>query len=388
MRRQQSSPRIGRLFAVPVLALLMVLGLPVERIRAEDAGRPVQLEVYLNGNPTQLIGAFVMLEDQRIAASRRELEELGLNPRGNTAPDKLIVLNDLVGLSYRYEESTQRISLTAPEELLRIKEYDLSGKPESIAPSPANYGAVLNYNLFSSGSGGAQVRPIGFEGASATFDGRFFTPFGTASQSAILRTALNDRFEALRLNTTFSYSDFDTTTTYRVGDTINGGLAWTRPIRIGGFQVQRNFGLRPDLVTLPLPAARGTAAVPSTADVYINNVKTYSQDVGAGPYLLNNIPGLTGSGTAKVVLRDSAGHTTEANLPFFVSANLLAPGIFDFSLEGGLPRLSYGTSADAYVAKPVASASMRYGMFDWLSLAGHAEGGAGLVNASAGIVAR
>src|SRR3954470_12325938 len=179
MRGQQSSSRRERLFAVLALTLLIVLGLPVEKIRAEDAGRPMQLEVILNGNPTQLIGAFVMLEDQRIAASRRELEELGLNPRGNAAPDKLIVLNDLFGLSYRYEESTQRISLTAPVELLRTKEYDLSNRAESIAPAPANYGAVLNYNLFSSGSGGPQLGPVGFEGASATFDGRFFTPFGT-----------------------------------------------------------------------------------------------------------------------------------------------------------------------------------------------------------------
>jgi len=54
--------------------------------------------------------------------------------------------------------------------------------------------------------------------------------------------------------------------------------------------VQRNFGLRPDLVTLPLPAARGSAAVPSVADVYIKYVKTSSQDVGAGPYLLSNMP--------------------------------------------------------------------------------------------------
>jgi outer membrane usher protein len=55
-----------------------------------------------------------------------------------------------------------------------------------------------------------------------------------------------------------------------------------------------------------LPAARGTAAVPSTADIYINNIKTYSQDVAAGPYVLNNLPAITGNGTARVVLHDSS----------------------------------------------------------------------------------
>jgi outer membrane usher protein len=141
-------------------------------------------------------------------------------------------------------------------------------------------------------------------------------------------------------------------------------------------------------VTLPLPSATGTAAVPSTADIYINNIKTYSQDIGTGPYLLTNLPALTGSGTARVVLRDASGHTTEANLPFFVSSSLLATGVFDYSLEAGLPRLSYGTTSDRYVTKPVASASVRYGAFDWLTLAAHAEGGAGLLNGSAGLMAR
>ena len=152
--------------------------------------------------------------------------------------------------------------------------------------------------------------------------------------SAILRTAsLNDRFDALRLNTTLTYSDPATMISYRAGDVITGGFAWTRPIRIGGLQMQRNFGLRPDLVTLPLPAARGSAAVPSVADVYINNVKTYSQDINTGPYLLSNLPAITGSGTARVILRDSSGHTTESVLPFYLSANLLAPGMFDYSAD-------------------------------------------------------
>ena len=171
---------------------------------------------------------------------------------------------------------------------------------------------------------------------------------------------------------------------YRAGDVIGGGFAWTRPIRIGGAQVQRNFGLRPDLVTLPLPAARGSAAVPSVADVYINNVKTYSQDVNSGPYLLSNLPAITGSGTARVILRDSSGHTTESVLPFYVSSSLLAPGMFDYSVEAGLPRLSYGTTGDRYVATPVASASARFGVFDWFTVLGHAEGGAGLMNGSLG----
>jgi outer membrane usher protein len=377
-----------RLFAVLALALVLLLGFTAGRAGAEEAGRQMQLEVVLNGAPTQLIGAFVMLDDKRIAARRQELEDIGIAARGHASPDKLVILDDLFGLTYRYEEATQRISITAPEELLVRKEYNLSNAPSAPELAKTDYGAVLNYTLFAGGASNRESRGVAFSGASATLDGRVFTPYGTLSQSALLQSTLDERFSALRLNTAVSYSDFDTMTTYRAGDTISSGLAWTRPVRIGGLQIQRNFGLRPDLVTVPLPSARGSAAVPSTADVYINNVKTYSQDVGAGPYLLTNLPAIGGSGTARVVLRDASGQTTEANLPFYVSSVLLAPGVFDYSVEAGLPRLSYGTTDDTYVTKPVGSASARYGLYDWLTLAGHVEGGAGLMNGSAAIMAR
>jgi outer membrane usher protein len=318
------------------------------------------------------------------------------------------VLDQVSGVSYRYEEATQRVLITAPEEQLAVKEYNPRIAPE-LTPVQSDWGGVVNYNLYTSSVSNVDGRPIAingvpiafngiptkftgapiaFNGASATLDARVFTPFGTISQSAILRTSLNDRFDALRLNTTISYSDPGTMMSYRAGDVIGGGFAWTRPIRIGGAQMQRNFGLRPDLVTLPLPAARGSAAVPSVADVYINNVKTYSQDINAGPYLLSNLPAITGSGTARVVLRDSSGHTTETVLPFFVSSSLLAPGMFDYSVEAGLPRLSYGTTGDRYLGNPVAAASARYGVFDWLTILGHAEGGSGLMNGSVGAAIR
>jgi len=381
-----------------MLAFALALGCATSRVGAQGATQavapaaasadaPMQLEVIVNGHPTQLIGAFVLRPDKRIASRRSELEELGINPPGHDAPDTLIVLDDLPGLAYRYDEATQRIEITAPRDLLVTKRYDLSRRTRPDTPILSGWGAVLNYDLLAS-SGGGNSSWYAFNGASATFDGRVFTPYGTLSQGALLTSTFSDRFEPLRLNSTFAYSDPETMTTYRAGDTINGGLAWTRPIRIGGLQVDRNFGLRPDLVTIPLPSAAGTAAVPSTADIYINNIKTTSQDVGPGPYVLSNVPAIGGNGTARVVLRDSSGHTTETVLPFYISANLLAPGLFDYSVEAGMPRLSYGTTADTYVAKPVASASGRYGLFDWLTVEGHAEGGAGLINASGGFAAR
>jgi outer membrane usher protein FimD/PapC len=318
---------------------------------------------------------------QRACRGRSQAARLGQRRR-------LVAIDDLADITYRYDEPAQKIFFTVGDKLRASKKYDASGRSAGAIPARSDFGGVLNYNLFTATSGVFDPSANVFQGVSLTLDGRAFSPYGTLSQSAILRRSLDQPTEALRLDTTFAYSDQDTLTTYRAGDTITGGLAWTRPIRIGGLQVQRNFAVRPDLITLPLPSVAGTAAVPSTVDVYVNNMKTFSQDIGTGPYQIANLPVVTGAGVARVVLRDSSGHETVTSQPFYASPSLLAPGVWDFSVEAGLPRRSYGTAFDTYVADPVASASLRRGIFDWLTVESHAEGGARLVNGGAAGVMR
>ena len=139
-------------------------------------------------------------------------------------------------------------------------------------------------------------------------------------------------------------------------------------------------------MTLPLPSYSGSAAVPSTVDVYINNIKALSQPVAAGPYQISNLPLLTGGGTARVVMQDAAGREVEASLPYFISPTLLRQGLTDYTLEGGFPRLSYATQSNDYLGKPIASGGVRHGVFDWLTLEAHGEAGAGVLNAGTGLV--
>ncbi|HLF12512.1 MAG TPA: fimbrial biogenesis outer membrane usher protein, partial [Gammaproteobacteria bacterium] len=238
----------------------------------------LQLEVYMNDTATNLIGSFARLADGRIAARPGELIELGVKVPDSGGADDLVAIDDLPGIAYRYDEPAQKIFFKLGDAQRVTRSYDARPGSDPIAPARPDYGAVMNYTLF--GSTMKQLDHTGFvfSGANASLDTRLFGPYGTLSQTGIVGSTLFKDVDVLRLDTTWAYSDPQTMLTYRAGDTISGGLAWTRPIRLGGFQVQRNFGLRPDLVTFPLPAISGSAAVPSTVDVYVNNMKTYSQD--------------------------------------------------------------------------------------------------------------
>ncbi|RUX96100.1 MULTISPECIES: fimbria/pilus outer membrane usher protein [Mesorhizobium] len=357
--------------------------------QASGAVQQLQLEVFINGAPTNQIAAFVSTDGRHLGAKPDELRDLGLDPGKGRSNAATIMLDNIKGLAYRYEVAEQRIFLTIGNGLRGTMSYDAAPDHEASPDIQAGFGGVLNYNLFAASRQEPGASGFSFSGVSTTLDARAFSPVGTFGQSAILRLADNGRTDALRLDTAYTYSDPATLTTYQAGDAISGGFAWTRPIRIGGLQARRNFGLRADLITQPLASVSGSAAVPSTVDVYVNDLKTYSHTVDTGPFQITDIPVTTGGGEALVVLRDAAGHETRTSVPFYASPSLLKPGLFDFSLEAGLPRHGYATTSDAYAAnQPVISASLRKGIYDWLTLESHAEAGKDLVNGGLGMAVR
>ncbi|MRG57274.1 fimbria/pilus outer membrane usher protein [Phyllobacterium sp. SYP-B3895] len=345
----------------------------------------LQLEVFINNVSTGLLGAFEQARDGHLSAKAGELKELGLRPPKGKGADDVISLNDLAGVSYRVVSETQMVYIVATDAARLPKIID-ANPTEKRQPAAASTGAVLNYSLFSSTDNMLDGSFETFRGVSGGFDGRIFSRFGTLSQSFTASLSDGELGGVERLNTLWTYSDQNRLVTYKVGDFISGGLSWTRPVYLGGMQVSRNFRLRSDLVTLPMPGFTGTAAVPSTLEVYTRNAKTFSMDVPAGPFSVTNLPAYTGNGDAQVVVRDTLGRETRTSLPFYNTADMLKQGLIDFSVDGGFPRRNFGTESNDYFGEPVGSATARYGATDMLTLQSHVEGGAGLINGGAGAV--
>jgi outer membrane usher protein len=382
-------PRRRHWYARMTLVVTVATALLANTARAAigDGARPLQLEVLINGETTGLLASFLLLPDGRIAARRSELVESGLKVPGTGAPDDLVVLGDIVPGHFKYDEPTQTISFDLTDSQRIARAFDAMRNASPRIPVSTDWGTLLNYTLYGSSVSGLKNGATAFNGGSATFEERVFSPYGTFSQTGILGTTTTRDMTALRLDTTFSYSDPGSLITYRAGDSITGALNWTRPIRFGGLQAQRNFSVRQDLVTAPLPSFSGSAAVPSTLDVYLNNAKTYSQEVPSGPFQINNLPLISG-GEARLVLRDASGREVETTLPFYTSPQLLREGLTYFAVETGFPRLHYGTDSDSYVGMEFSSFSARHGLFDWLTLEAHAEEAGGLYNGGAGLLAR
>ena len=85
-----------------------------------------------------------------------------------------------------------------------------------------------------------------------------------------------------------------------------------------------------------MPAYFGSVALPSTVDLFIDGMRRYRGDVPPGPFALDAIPRINGSGEATLVVTDALGRSQTIAFPFYASARLLLPGLSRWSLAAGI----------------------------------------------------
>ncbi len=367
---------------------LSVLDAPLRpTLEQPSATNDLQLEVTINGDPMKLVASVRKEADGTLSMEPDQLRNVGIRPvEAAKRPDGRIALDRLPGVKAVIDEQRQMLDFTAPNSARQPRQISANGgiqpmdRDDPRNKVETNFGTLLNYSLYANVFSGDNEY-FWRDGLSGTFENRVFGSAGVIDNSMMLAEG-----EVRRLDSSWSWSDIDTLRTYRAGDVITGSLSWTRPTRLGGLQLQRNFSLRPGLVTMPIPDFSASAAVPSTVDVFLDNTRRFSNPVPAGPFELTDMPVVTGPGTARIVVRDAAGNETVTETAYFVSDQLLRQGFIDYSLELGVPRTGYGTEDDTYDKRLMGSASARYGLTNWLTLEGHAEGGEGLVNGGFGVV--
>ncbi|EPL10593.1 fimbria/pilus outer membrane usher protein [Pseudomonas sp. CF161] len=287
-----------------------------------------------------------------------------------TLPDE-IDLDSLPGLHSEYDSQGQRLLLNVPANWLP-EQWVGSRQAYPQTEARTSFGGLLNYDLYLNDTDDAGTY------LAAWNEVRLFDSWGTLSNTGQYRRtlsgagngSLNNGYR--RYDTTWHYSDDVRMLTYEAGDLVSGALPWSNSVRLGGVQLSRDFGVRPDLVTYPLPQFAGEAAVPSSVDLFINGYKSSSADLQPGPYTLTNIPFINGAGEAVVVTTDALGRQVSTTVPFYVTSTLLQKGLTDFSVTAGTLRRDY-TVRDFGYGPGVTSGSLRYGLSDSLTLESHAE---------------
>jgi len=363
------------------LAAAVLLGSTSQPVMAAD--QLLLLDVDVNGYSLRLIGDFV-LRDGVLLSKRSELTALGIKVPGGPAAsaDELIDTATLPHVSWLLDLPHQSLRITATNDALVPAMIDGNPKAGAGMRLESSPGATLNYDMGSTTANG-------HTSVSGMLDARAFSRLGVFSTGALVYAGESasrlGTAPVVRLDSTWTYSDPDSLRRYRVGDFITGGLAWTRPTRLGGVQIASDFSMRPDLVTFPLPSLSGSAAVPSTMDVLVNGNRVLSREVGAGPFEIPQLPVVTGAGTVAVTLTNALGKQVVTTLPFYASSDLLAPGLQTWTAQAGALRRNWGVLSSDYGCM-AASATMRRGVSQKLTLEATAEASTGTLMAGAGAV--
>ncbi|MBB1472098.1 MULTISPECIES: fimbria/pilus outer membrane usher protein [unclassified Luteimonas] len=342
------------------------------------------LDVSLNEVATGTLARFVLVH-RRLHASAATLRGLGLRWTGSATAQGLVALDALPGLQVQYDEARQHLALLAPLDLLGAAQARggyVTPAPLQADPASRIPGLILNYDVYgqhddNSSSLGAwnELRLFGLG------PGVFVN---TGSSRAFRARGARDGHEAVRLDSFWEYDDPERMLTVTVGDTLTGALSWTRPTRIGGIRISRNFALQPYRITTPLASFAGEAVLPSTVDILINGIQQSSQRVQPGQFVIDSAPMLSGAGQAQMVLTDINGQRRVLDFALYGTPQLLEAGLVDWSVELGAMRRSYGQQSFDYADDPVFSATARRGMSDRATLEGHTQLAPGLQLAGVG----
>lgn len=348
---------------------------------AASNDEPLLLEVEINGHSTGKIGEFT-LRRGILMAMPEELHDLGFRVPTSADRGSLIALSSVAGVTWKLDQTNQVLYVSiADAGLLPTMLRATSGAQER-RTIESGTGATLNYDIANTISGGQ-------EGATALVDMRTFSPFGVASSQWLANanagagSGQTGRVRAIRLDSAYTFADINSLRRYSVGDFITSGLSWTRPVHLEGVQIRSDFSMRPDLVTFPMPAIAGSAAVPSTVSVLADGNQVVTGQVDAGPFEVPELPVISGAGMVSMTVTNATGQQVTISQPFYASASLLNPGLQTFSAQAGLVRRNWGSASYDY-GKAAVAVVYRRGMTRKLTVEGSAEGTKGAFAAGGG----
>jgi len=358
-----------------------VAGAPMESVAVEL--EPALLIITLNGEalPDPVIA--LRGAGGTIYLQRQLLDSWRISARSATTTQfdgqVFVRVDTLPGVSPTFEGATQSLSLDVDENRFGLQQFDASSASD-MPMTQAATGFYADYDVIAEMSGGTAR-------ASGAFDIGFFSRHGVFNANFVARAGDGDA-EVVRLDTAWTSDRPESMMSIRIGDSISRGGSGAAPVRFGGIQIGRNFATQPGFVTIPLPTARGSAAVPSVVDIYVNDALRESREIQSGPFEFRGIPAQTGDGTVRVVVRDLLGRETVNEFAYYASSVQLRRGLHDYSLEIGALRKNFGERSNDY-GPLMAMTTHRYGLSDNLTAEGHLQlsedvqmGGVGLVHSS------
>jgi len=329
------------------------------------------LNVSINANTFEDLVVVKQSKGGKLYIRSHDLKKIRVKIDENLPDSQWVSLNELKGIQFKYLENEQALNLQVPSNMLMDYSVDLNGQqitsPHLLKMKPLN-AAILNYSLYQTMTNDENV----FSGSA---EGIFNSGIGNFSSGVLYNGSDENSYSHekwVRLESKWQYVDPEKIRIYTLGDFISNSSDWGSSVRLAGFQWSSAYTQRGDIVTSALPQFSGSAALPSTLDLYVNQQKIYSGLVPSGPFDIKQLPFISGN-EVTLVTTDATGQQSITKKPYYFSSKILAKGINEFSVDVGVPRYNYGLYSNDYDDATFASGAIRSGYSNSLTLSGGAE---------------
>lgn len=315
-------------------------------------------EIRVNGVARKRL---VQLRDENgtMSIKGQDAEAAGLIETTND--DAYFRLDSLKLLKWRFDRNTSTLSVDIARKSDGPNNIDLANHGAFSPDSQSLTAFIANYDL----TAAATRNGVSVAGIVESRLVRGDLSLGSGWRFASSNPSGQPAFVRLDSSLTLNMPERALSTT--LGDFISTGPASARAVRLGGFRIGTDFGLRPDLVTYPLPDFTGSVAVPTGLDLVVADRRFRAGEVEAGEFTVRNIPVPVGRNSVGVVVRDFLGQERVDTVDFYTSRNLLAKGISQYAINVGAIRRNFGRSSNDY-GPWAATAHLRQGISNNLTV--------------------
>ena len=333
------------------LCVLWILW-PVGVSGAAPAGtvRDIWVEVRINNVPQPDFALLHIDLRGHLFGRLEDVRAWHMKVPGSAEAEDLVRIDDVPGLRARLEEDDLVLRLEAEPDLFAAQ--SLFSERRDDTPQRGIPAVFMQYNVFAEHSGGAgagetysALLQAGSSLGRASFTMSWLgTRFGGASAAA----ADPGQSSWHRLDTDFQLDFPEYTARLMLGDGVTSPGTLGQSVRFTGAHWATDFATRPGFTPYALPVVSGTATVPSSIELYVNQALVQRTTVEAGPFQLNNIPVPVGQGAVDIRMRDILGNVQQLTVPYLVIPQLIAPGLTTVDFAAGAVREDYGIENFAY----------------------------------------
>ena len=326
-----------------VLILLSLLSLPL-CLRASET---VVLKVFVN---TEDKGDYILLltDEKDVLLRSEELNEIGFkdvpgSSKRSIGQRKYVSLQSLSPfVSFEIDERESALRITADPSLLEKSSIDLSYEGPSDVIYTQDTAAFVNYSLGYSAGDGLDFKALNIPWEAGISVG------GKLGFSSFSYTKTDDNQKFVRLFSNLTADDRNTLRRVVIGDfsafsgTLGSGGS------LGGLSISKDFAIMPEFRRFPGLNLSGMLQTPSDVELYVNDLLVKKEHLPAGEFQFMNLPYATGAGDATLVITDVYGRQVIVQNPFYLTSQLLKPGLNDYSYNFGLKRKNLGQKSFEY----------------------------------------